>query len=277
LVKRLPLYGRWLWATLAVLAAAALFVRLGFWQLDRLSQRRAANAHLLARLNQPALVLDATATGIGALDPETVDLRRATVRGTYDYTQEIVLRNRALNGVPGVHLITPLHIENTDAAVLVDRGWMPFDGSAPINRSGMVAEAGMVEVRGILHRSQTRLNALSPADPPLGPNRPRLDEWFRVDIPRIQEQVPYRLLRVYLEVGEYDPAAAQTGLPSTTSTALPRPDIEIDLSDGPHLSYAIQWFAFATIALGGYAALYYQRELKPHAPQRDTPYPDPLA
>ena len=35
---------------------------------------------------------------------------------------------------------------------------------------------------------------------------------------------------------------------------MPAANVEIDLSDGPHLSYAIQWFAFATILLVGYAA-----------------------
>ncbi len=38
------LRGRWLIATLAVLAFCTLFLRLATWQLDRLADRRAANA-----------------------------------------------------------------------------------------------------------------------------------------------------------------------------------------------------------------------------------------
>jgi surfeit locus 1 family protein len=273
LLKRLPLHGGWLWATLGVIVLAALFVRLGFWQLDRLQQRRAANAHLVARLNQAPVVLDAA--GVKAVNPVVDDLRRGKVQGTYDFSQEIVLRNQALNGAPGVHVITPLHITGSDVAVLVDRGWIPFDQSS--SRGSFDTPAGMVQVSGIVHASQARLNTLSPADPPLGPDRPRLDEWFRVDIPRIQQQVPYKLLPIYLEAGEFDPALALAGAPAVVpSSVLPQPDIEIDLSEGPHLSYAIQWFAFALIGLVGYGALFYQREIKPHVLPQEVASADPL-
>ena len=91
---------------------------------------------------------------------------------------------------------------------------------------------------------------MSPADLPLGPERPRLDAWYRVDIPRIQEQVPYPLLPVFLEE---EPAAGEP------ARRFPRPDPDIELSEGPHLGYAIQWFAFAGILLGGYTLLFRQR------------------
>ncbi len=253
-LKRLPLYGKWLWASLLVVLGVALLIRLGFWQLDRLAERRASNAHLLAQLELPPL----TITG-QALAPSGVDLRRATVRGRYDFAQEMVLRNRALNGAPGVHVITPLRIAGSATAVLVDRGWIPYDEAAPELRRVYDRPTGEVEVRGILHVSQARLNSLSPADPPLSPDRPRLDEWFRVDIPRIQQQLPYPLLSVYLEEGQPSVAALP---PISTPDALPRPDVQIDLSDGPHLSYAIQWFSFATILLVGYVTLFVKQSSK---------------
>jgi surfeit locus 1 family protein len=46
---------------------------------------------------------------------------------------------------------------------------------------------------------------------------------------------------------------------STTAFSLPRPDPDIALDEGPHLFYAIQWFAFALIAGLGYVALYHAR------------------
>jgi surfeit locus 1 family protein len=114
-------------------------------------------------------------------------------------------------------------------------------------------------VQGVLHQSQTRLNFISPADPPLSADRPRLDQWFRVDIPRIQQQVPYSLLPVYLEQGQPNLSSLP---PVSTSVALPRPDIQIDLSDGPHLSYAIQWFSFAVILLAGYVTFFVRQTSK---------------
>jgi surfeit locus 1 family protein len=253
-LKRLPVYGKWLWATLAVVLGLALLIRLGFWQLDRLAERRAANAHLVAQLELSPLNL----TG-QTLAPAGLDLRRGRVRGTYDFAQEMVLRNRAFDGAPGVHIITPLRIAGSDTAVLVDRGWIPYDQAAPDSRKIYDQPAGEVEVQGVLHLSQARLNFLSPADPSLSPDRPRLDEWFRVDIPRVQQQIPYPLLSVYLEEGQPNLAALP---PMSTSDALPRPDIQIDLSDGPHLSYAIQWFAFAAILLVGYVTLFVKQTSK---------------
>ncbi len=234
-----PWRGRWLGATLLVALAAAAMLTLCVWQLGRLEQRRAANAEILARLEQPPLHLDGK-----TLDPEAVNLRRAIARGIYDYDQEIVLRNRTYGEVPGVHLLVPLRISGSDAAVLVDRGWIPFELADPAQRSTFHNAIGEVEVQGILRVSQVRSSRLSPADPPLGPDRSRLDAWFRVDLPRIQEQIPYPLLPVYLE--EATP-------PGSAPRWLPRPDPDIRLDEGAHLFYAIQWAAFALILLGGYA------------------------
>ena len=239
--------GRWLIATLAVLALCALFLRLCGWQIRRLEDRRAANALVLARLEQPALTLDGS-----ALDNEANDLRRAVVRGTFDYSQEIVLRNRTYNELPGVHVIVPLRIAGaaTGAAILVDRGWIPYELAAPEQRAQFQDATGPVEVRGILRRSQARSSSASPADLPREAGQSRLDAWHRIDIPRIQEQIPYPLVSVFLEE---EPAAAGT------SRRFPRPVPEIQLSEGSHLFYAIQWFAFAVILLGGYVVLWFQR------------------
>ncbi len=240
-----PFRGRWLPATLVVALATATMLALCVWQLARLEQRRAANAAILARLNEPPLRLDG-----GPLDPAAADLRRAVVRGVYDYEREIVLRNRTYGEVPGVHLLVPLRISGSDAAVLVDRGWIPFELAGPDQRPTFHNAVGEVEVQGILRISQSRGNSLSPADPALGPDRPRLDAWFRVDLPRIQEQIPYRLLPVYL--------AEETPV-GDTPRWLPRPDPDIRLDEGAHLLYAIQWATFALILPMGYAFFFHSR------------------
>ncbi|MGC8780653.1 MAG: SURF1 family cytochrome oxidase biogenesis protein, partial [Anaerolineae bacterium] len=105
---------------------------------------RAANARTLARLNEPALRLDGS-----ALDPAAVNLRRAVVRGVFDYEQEIVLRNRTYDEAPGVHVLVPLRIAGSNMAVLVDRGWIPFDLAGPEQRSAFHNAVGEVEVQGI--------------------------------------------------------------------------------------------------------------------------------
>lgn len=245
--KPSPFRGRWLWTTIGVALLCALFLTLGVWQLERLGQKRAANALILARMQEPRLTLPAQALGP---DPVRDALRRATARGTYDYGQEIVLRNRTYNEIPGVHVIVPLRIAGSDQAILVDRGWIPYEMAGPEQRAAFRDAAGEVTVQGILRQSEVRSSRLSPADPPLGPDRPRLDAWHRVDIPRIQEQIPYRLLPLYLE---------EDGAAETADRRFPRAVPEIALSEGNHLGYAVQWFAFAGILLGGYALFYHQR------------------
>jgi surfeit locus 1 family protein len=227
--------------TLAVGVLAVCFVALGFWQLDRRGQRRSANARILARLEQPALRLDGT-----SLDPAGADMRRGVVHGTFDYDHEVVLRNQTLGELPGVDLLTPLRIEGSDAAVLVNRGWIPFEASNPGQRKVFRAETGPVEVRGILRSAQTRPSRFAPADPTPAPGQAGLDAWFRVDLERIQEQLPYRLLPVFLEE---EPASQ-----ASDARPAPRAEPEIALSEGPHLFYAGQWFAFAALLVGGYVA-----------------------
>jgi surfeit locus 1 family protein len=240
--------GRQLWVTLLVIAGAALCCRLGIWQLERLAQRRAQNALIAARIAQPAIQL----TGELA-DADALDYRRVEARGVYDPVQEIVLRNRALDGAPGIHIITPLRLSGSDAVVLVDRGWAPLDRASPEARRAF-AEPGEVVVQGIARRSQE--NAGGPPDPPLGSGQTRRDAWFRVDIPRIAQQAGYKLLPIFIE--EQPAPGDQPGL-SDGEGDLPRRVATTDLGEGPHLSYTIQWFSFAVILLVGYVAFIYQR------------------
>jgi surfeit locus 1 family protein len=232
--------GRRLWMTLLVLVGVAVLCRLGVWQLDRLAQRRAINARIDMRMVEPATPLSGE-----PIDPEAIEYRRVKVRGVYDSAQAIVLRNRTLDGAPGVHVLMPLRIAGSDKAVLIDRGWLPLDQAAPEARRAF-DEAGEIAVEGIARLSQE--NAGGPQDPPLGPDRTRLDAWFRVDIPRIQQQIGYSLLPLFLE---QQPTLGDPPLPRRVPTT--------DLGEGPHLSYAIQWFAFAIILLVGYVAFTYQQ------------------
>jgi surfeit locus 1 family protein len=58
----------------------------------------------------------------------------------------------------------------------------------------------------------------------------------------MQKQLPYPILPVYIQ---QSPDPAWTGLPY-------RSEPDLDLTEGPHLGYAIQWFTFATILFVGY-------------------------
>lgn len=240
------------WLTLGVIAIALACVRLGFWQLDRLAQRRAINAALAAHMAAPPTALIPAL----AADP-TQEYRRVELRGVFDPAQEVVLRNRTLGGVPGVHVLTPLRFAGAGGeplAVLVDRGWLPLDRADRAQRGAYAPPAGEVVLHGQIRRSQAGFGG--PADPPLSAERPRLDAWFRVDPARIGEQAGYDLLPVFVEQ-----------LPAPGDPDLPRRDPLTSLGEGPHLGYALQWFGFALVALVGYGVFAYRYGAqRPQAP-----------
>ena len=126
------------------LVAAVLFIRLGFWQLNRLHQRRALRARIEQRERldplDPAMVT-------GAAD--SLSYRAARVRGTFDFAHQLVVTNRVVDEVTAVYIVTPLRYG--DRAVLVERGWTPSaDGyGAPL---AALAEADTATVAGVLLR-----------------------------------------------------------------------------------------------------------------------------
>lgn len=238
---------RWLLKHLSVFIVLIMLVNLGLWQLRRLEERRTLNRNITAALEQAPLRL----TG-PTIDPETLHFRRVLVTGTFDNAEAMALRNQSLNDSPGLHLLTPLRLHNSDQAVLVDRGWMPRGNADPDPASLAVYDLpGEVTVEGIAYRSQTRSGWLSPLDPPLKEGQSRLVAWFRVDIDRIQQQLPYPLWPIFIK---------QLPAANTTPATLPQPEGLI-LSEGSHLGYALQWFSFAGILVITYA-VFLRQELK---------------
>jgi surfeit locus 1 family protein len=213
-------------------------IRLGFWQLDRLQQRRASNSRELTQINSPVLDL--------SLDPTSQRLtdsayRSVKVTGVYDFLQQVYIKNLVWGNQLGIHLLTPLHISGNSQVVLVDRGWIPFE-DAVSGKVELYNQPGQVVITGMIHLQQSEPTFGGIADPPLSSGQSRLQSWIVVNIDRIQKQVNYPLLPVYIQQ-----------LPGTDNNQLPYRAVSTpDLTDGPHLSYAIQWFSFAAILLFGY-------------------------
>jgi len=235
---------RWIITHMLFIVVLIVLVNLGFWQLRRLEQRRVLNATIEAGLNAPATHL----TG-QAIDPAALHRHRVTVTGTFDNNENIAILNRPFEGRAGMHLVTPLQIEGSDQAVLVDRGWIPLDQTNPEQRR-QYDQSGTVKVEGIAYQSQPQSDRwLVPQDPIPGPGEDRRDQWFRVDIDRIERQLPYPLLPIFV---------AQSADESADASTPPLGEGPVELDEGSHLSYALQWFSFATIAAIGYGILIWQ-------------------
>lgn len=234
---------RWWWVTLLVLAGMAVLARLGIWQLDRLEERRVANVQLVQALESPPVELTADFT---APDLNTFKDRLVTAVGEYDFTYQGIIKLKNFQGRSGVYLVVPLVLADGETAVLVNRGWIPdamvesyLAQIAQPETSETVTVAGYVALSEKLSRG--------------GGNGSPSDDlaWFRIDVDQIQSQLPYRLLPFYVIEWAEGEEMAEPPL------HLPR---EIDLSEGSHLSYAIQWFIFTLILGGGYL-LFVRRSL----------------
>ena len=240
---------RWLLATALVLAAAAVMGRLGIWQLDRLEWRRSLNTRVMEQQAADLLALDRQTLD---LDLYSMEYRRVTVTGVYLPEDEIILRNQVWLGEfgsqLGVKLFTPLLIEGTDTAIFIERGWIPESDAE--NRAAYL-EKGTVTLSGQLRRAETDydLSEMLHPDPTLAPDQSRLETWNNLDLERLSDQMDMTLLPVYLQ---RMPSGEQAEPPYAS---LP----ELDLSEGPHLGYAVQWFAFAALLLVGYP-FYVQRQ-----------------
>jgi surfeit locus 1 family protein len=210
------------------LACAALFVRLGVWQLARLKEKRAFNTTLSARLAAPA-------ADIISLPPDTAlgHYRRVSASGAMLYDREVVYAGRSHEGAPGVDLLTPMKIAGRDTVVMVNRGWAYSADAARIENARWKEKdsaqvAGYAETFAGTERQQTerRVHAL---------DRAAIQKLVGIPV------APYILVQTSDSVAHGDSIPVRLNFPA--------------LDEGPHQSYAIQWFSFALVAVVGGVAL----------------------
>lgn len=227
-----------------VLAMCGVCVRLGFWQLDRLEQRRARNHALETAQRMPVLDYDSATAAAIEREPGLFVNRRLRATGSYDASGEVVLRGRANEGSPGVHLVTPLVAAGVPQALLVNRGWAPSPDAATVD-ARRFAEPGARTVIGVLQEI------------PRGTNRGgeparsgSATTYRRLDLDVLRRIEPRPIVRLYLQQ-----------LPDSASPPA-RPPVRVplpEMGNGPHLSYAVQWFSFAAIGVIGLIVVFLRR------------------
>lgn len=237
---------RWILATLIVVAAVAVMVRLGIWQLDRLEKRRAFNTRVSTQLAQPTLLLDQSGLDLNLGEME---YRSVVVQGEYDLSHEVALRNQAWDNQLGVHLLTPLKISGTNKYILVNRGWAPTENFQYDDWSEY-SEPGLVEVHGMLRATEDTPDYGRRSDPIPLPGEEPLLVWNFANAEQIAKQVPYELL----------PMAYVQQAPDASWTELPYRSLpDLELTEGPHFGYALQWFTFAIVLGLGYPIFIHRR------------------
>lgn len=236
---------------LIALAASAGFVRLGIWQLSRHTEVSAEN-----QVKRELIELDPVRLDASTLDSVSVEQligRRVEVSGAWDFSREAIIRSRAHAGSPGTHVVTPLTLDRVDgrqpATVLVLRGWLP-SSSAALPRSATHGTS-------VLGRDNRRTALVEPSRAGLGNPAIELGEgeyavlsYAALDVDLIagpgSEVLPF-----FLQLLPREDGSARDGEPL--------PVVLPELGDGPHLGYAIQWFAFALITIIGTIAFLKKR------------------
>ena len=246
-----------------LLIMGLVFIALGRWQLSRADERRAIAQSIEAGRAQPPIQLNAATP-----KTELIDWRSAKVQGTWAPQFTVLLDNRNLDGRPGYWVATPL-INVDGSAVLVLRGWLPrlitpmssgTTTATSITQLSIMTPVGTVQVVGEMTPHVPRLYELK-ADPmlqmapssafteqPQANSNQLTPQMVEADI----RQLP-TLQNLQLEV-----LAKATGLkllPIVLKQTSPEPDGLVRQWAGPsvdsdsNMGYAMQWFAFAAIAM----------------------------
>lgn len=216
---------KWIGFHLLCIFGVVLMVNLSLWQFHRLDARKTFNSEVKERSSLSIVDVSTLDTS----DPLSVEWRPAGVKGTYLADEQVLILNRSQGGVAGMNVLTPLVLAD-GRAIIVNRGFIGLSATPPL------APTGTVEVVGTLRASEER--ATGQATEASG----ELTEFFRLDINRLQQQIDPELIPVAL--------VAERSQPADSSVLAPVSPPE--LSEGPHLSYAIQWLIFSTAVIVGW-------------------------
>ncbi len=210
---------RWL-PSLATAAAVLLFVALGVWQLGRAEEKRVLAAGMTA--SGPPLEWR-------LLPPGAPRYQRVSLRGHYDPEHQFLLDNRSHESVAGVEVLTPFILDN-GSVVIVNRGWLPFGATRQ--------DLPEIAVDGDRRTVVGRIDELP--RPGIWLKAPPASGWPRlVQYPRMEELSAALDRELAPRQVLLDPAVPDGYVRAWTVTGTPA---------DRHLGYAVQWFAFATLA-----------------------------
>lgn len=220
------------WVSLGVLAAilATAFILLGNWQLSRLDERRVLNESVVAHESLPVQPYQDVMFRV--IEDED-QWYRVTATGVY-LPQQFQVRYRSNEDALGSEVVGVLATDQGDH-LLVNRGFMVRHAGQPDGEIPAAA-SGVVTVTGYVRRNERgSANALTPHE-----------QYIRlISSEAIGASLGKELVNGYITLTDSSPAEDAVLIP------IARPD----LSEGPHLSYALQWFTFTIIGVVGIGVL----------------------
>jgi cytochrome oxidase assembly protein ShyY1 len=223
---------RWIGYLSLAVVFAIVCCMLGAWQFQRRAEARAEIDVVESNYDREAAPVDEVLASLDSYD-ETQKWTPVLLEGRYLIDDQLLVRNRPRGGQPGFEVLTPFQLRD-GGVFIVDRGWVPV-GSRQ-DAPDVVPQAPEGEVTVI-----ARLKAGEPAIPgreaPAGSNQ----------VPTIELGLIADRLGLPVYTGAYGLLASEDPSPASApaTTIKPEPD------EGPHLSYALQWYVFAIIGFVG--------------------------
>ena len=243
---------------------------LSHWQWNRHLEKKALIHSLEQRLEMPVIRGKEQLQAI-MQNPEAFYHRKVLIDGAYDFSREVVIRNRRRENTPGVIVLTPVAIPGSEVRILINRGFLPLQLAKKNKRVQFHTDTNAHFI-GLIKESNRR-TALAPEDPETSGNSWH-DEFIRVDIEHLRTQYPYPLAPFYVErMSSLDTQSIKEAIvksdsdkeellllpmrainesqktESTHPEEYPVPFFTTVLPAGRHLGYVFEWAAMALMTV----------------------------
>ncbi|MFM6974742.1 MAG: SURF1 family protein [Agromyces sp.] len=220
---------KWILSFVLVCIFAVLCHLLAQWQLARRAEAQAEIRRVAQNYDAPPVPLTEALPTLTSYD---VDDKWKPVQlvGRYLSAQEILVRNRPCSGASGYDVLTPLLLD-AGQVFFVDRGCVPAGSEANTPAVYAPAPAGSVSIVARLRASEPEVTGRSDTGNTTG----------SIDLRALASRVSQPAY-----IGAYGMLDTNLTADAPYRAERPVPD------EGPHLSYALQWYVFAVIAFGAY-------------------------
>lgn len=211
--------------TLVALLLILLCLWAAQWQYHRGVDRHARNTLIIEQSLLPAVELGELTGNIDSFEWRTISFQ-----GVFDDKNQILLRNRYSEGVYGFEQLTLFEFDQRK--IWVDRGWIKAGSNATIPPQLQQTSDESVRITGRL-----RLDSSLPQG-----------KFFAVANNAQRDLVSQLDARKGIQTEDF-----YIDLISVSDTAM-NPDVPVELpelSDGPHMAYALQWIFFAALVIYG--------------------------
>ena len=211
--------------TLVALLLVLLCMWAAQWQYHRGVDRHARNTLIVEQSQLPAVELNQLTGNVDSFEWRTI-----SIQGSFDDKNQILLRNRYNEGVYGFEQLTLFVFDQRK--IWVDRGWIKAGSNATIPPQLQQTNDNSVRITGRL-----RLDSSLPQG-----------KFFAVSNNAQRDLVSQLDARKGIQTEDF-----YVDLISVSDTAM-NPDVPVELpelSDGPHLAYALQWIFFAALVIYG--------------------------